>query len=366
MKIILCIVDSVGEWLFQEYLKRYPDSFAHEMMNNGIYFSNNYSACCHSYPSYPSILMGCYPYEHGILGKFGFKLNKKIDTIHDFVIKNGYSTHSYSEQSWMFNGQYGYDIKADNMRYFNPNLKYKDNSFVFVNFWNTHLPWQDWDKVESGIEYNRPHIVDMRKAYNENDLEKIEEIRENWIKRCLRNLDRNFQVLKKMHKNNPDAKIIFTADHGDDYCFNGVPTHGSEIYDTIAKVPLLVYPYKKNEFTHVCSSTQIKVFVEGIIMTAAPLIIHPEKVYSTSEDIENLVHIIGIKYSTGDKYEFYLKSAYLPFKFFKFIYKNNNRELLQETDITPGIHEILTHQYPYLFDEKKWGQYVYRARINKK
>ena len=91
-RIVLVVVDSLGWWVFEKFLENYPESFISKMYREGLSFTRNYSTSSYSYPSYPSILFGVNPHEHGVLSKFGYKLKTGVElrSIHECLKERGW------------------------------------------------------------------------------------------------------------------------------------------------------------------------------------------------------------------------------------------------------------------------------------
>jgi 2-polyprenyl-3-methyl-5-hydroxy-6-metoxy-1,4-benzoquinol methylase len=312
-RIVLTILDSFAYWIFKRFIDTYPDSFIAKMAREGLNFTNNYSTCSYSFPSYPSILFGVYPYEHKILGRFGFKIadDDSLKSIHDCLIQKGWDVSTYSEEEWIFKKSgYGYDCNPRGDA-FNFDIKspYHDNTFIFLNYWGTHYPWSLTKPYDFKI---LPSHHEITKAFKEGDTATVSKIRENWLSRCFKNIALYSERLS--HLDDGKTYIILTGDHGEDIYYHGLDgsaLHGGPPWDTVQKVPLVIYPYPKPEVTNkLCSSIYIKQMILDLSeSTGSPNISfnEPTEVHVTGGNDRVTVHmhtieVVGFVFNNGIKY----------------------------------------------------------------
>lgn len=251
-RIVLAIFDSFAYWLAEDYIEKHPDSFLAYMKANGLYFTNFYATSTCSHPSYPSIFLGVYPRKHRVFQMNGkssrVKNYSNDDTLNHVLSINGYTVQAYSDESWMFMGRYGYSFKViSGANNFNVEKKYKSNNvFVLLNYWGTHTPY--------GLDKNVANEFtchDIKVAMNEGNKEKEVKARECVISKIHKAFDRYDKILSKL--DDGKTTIVLTADHGEDLYLhgeNGVPAHGGLPYDSVAKVPFMIYPYKEPEIVN--------------------------------------------------------------------------------------------------------------------
>ena len=77
-RIVLVVLDSLALWILERFNKTHPDSFIAKMVREGLSFTNNYSTCSYSFPSYPSILFEVIHMSIRFSEGLDLKLSRKI------------------------------------------------------------------------------------------------------------------------------------------------------------------------------------------------------------------------------------------------------------------------------------------------
>jgi len=245
-RIVLVIFDSLAWWIFQKFVERYPGTFIARMAKDGLSFERCYATCTFSYPSYPSMLYGVYPYKHGVLSKVGYKLNRNIhlSSIHESLEERGWGVATYSDEAWIFEEDtYGFNCHIKGEAYFyDTGSSYEGKQFLLLNYWGTHHPWSLTKPYDTKAV--TPNSREMLKAFQNKDWVKVAFIREKWISRIFENLlyyDKRLESLDDGH-----TYIIVCSDHGEDIYLHGSQGgmfHAGLPWETVLRVPLILYPY---------------------------------------------------------------------------------------------------------------------------
>jgi hypothetical protein len=351
MRIFLICFDSVGEHVFEKFLKEYPNSFIAEMAREGLRFTNNYATATFTHPSYPSILYGVYPYEHGIIAGSGFhNIKTEEKNICESLEGLGWECAVFSGQNWLFEGEYGYKLPVKGTDKEIMTTKFmKDKVFLFLNYWGTHHPYEIDKDIKLSNEYS-----DFQKAITDGNTIAIERFKHNWITRQMQCLNRYSEILEFMHQN---TTFIICSDHGDDFGFNDIPTHCGLPYDTMIKTPLIVYPYDTKEIGNTWSNIRIK---EMVLRLAQG---------DTLDDMDLMKEAYITGGYAGPYRGAYIQSCGVIDEFgYKYVIDNTGTEYylqpLDKRDLRKYYIDRLKLQYPFIFYRTLNEAYLERAKLD--
>jgi len=372
MRIVLICFDSLSDWIFTRFIEENPTSFIARMVKNGLRFKNNYTGCTFSHPSYPSILFGVYPHEHGILAASGYKLNasSRLTSIHHELCLRGWKCTSVSDIAWLFSGTYGYNLSpVSGALDYDTSKPDRDKTFIFLNYWGCHYPhvlkWSPWPPMEGWTE--------MYNLIEKKDTQGVERLREEWVCRIINNLKFYSKRIEKFDK--PDTIIILCSDHGDDFGLHDSVLHTDSLpWDSVAKVPFVVYPdpgCERGDF--LTSNVDIKRTILDIAEHGEIKIPEHEHVILTGglhKQTKNAIRSCGFIDRDGCKY---IRTGDGEEYFFPVGLDNKERQsIFNMTPEASGnfyslyVHEIreLKRNYPFLFHGKRYEEHLKQAEAD--
>jgi arylsulfatase A-like enzyme len=291
--IILIVIDAVrsnnlGCYGYHQKTSPFIDSLAKQ----GTIFENAFSCINTTDPSITSIFTGLLPINHGIR-HHGAKVKqneitnfyeKDIKTLTYFLNKAGYTSFGldwlsrwhkeyfdfylgigkeaqkslYSKIFHILKKPLRYlykfklirNIKDKSCREHRDKrafekakeiIKEKDNYFLFIHFWGTHIPYI-YETRTMKLFFND---LKSSKQIKKNDLKNIAKYNAS-----IRKIDEQLKELFKTLKEKDDTLIIITSDHGESLVEHGIKFDHHGLYDVSVKVPLILYwpkYFKKNK-----------------------------------------------------------------------------------------------------------------------
>ncbi|MBU1627231.1 sulfatase-like hydrolase/transferase [bacterium] len=388
-RIVLVIFDSLAMWIFRKFLELYPSSFMAKMAREGMSFERNYSTCTYSYPSYPSILYGVYPYEHGILSKMGYRLNGKngLKSIHECLKEEGWKVATYSDETWIFEeSTYGLSCHVKGDAYaFDTKSGYEGKTFIFLNFWGTHHPWNLTKPYDT--KSIKPNYLDMERAYKNKDWDKVTFIRECWVSRSLHNL--LYYDEKISHLDDGNTVIVLGSDHGEDIYIHGLQgtlLHEGLPWETVLRIPLIIYPCDKSKrIENLWSNIFLKETILGLTEDFDSRKIDLkefEYVQITGTKVEGAEHCIasaGYVFDIGMKYFVEGMLEGKPKEHLYILKEEQNEENNCANNLPIRSHyedfwkrdgkilrEKLKKEYPFIFDSELLSEHINRSNTKKR
>jgi hypothetical protein len=289
--LIYIVVDS----LRPDYLSCYDSSknqtpSIDRLAKSGLIFNNVFSVSTVTPVVFSTLFTGTFPYEHGIK-EFSYVLSDKNKTLAELFKSKNYRTGAVVG-SVVLDGSRGfsrgfdyYDDKFDKKYYikdrkvfndYNNEVIYRlgevviekaknwidksqhENFFLFLHFWDNHLPYNPPESLLGEKEVNYSGKADgsvvLAENYNaENetlDKEDLDQYKALYggatrhVDNCIEKLIRYLEDNNLME----NTSIIFTADHGEalgEYSYIG---HGRLLYDRIIQVPLIMHGEIANQY----------------------------------------------------------------------------------------------------------------------
>jgi arylsulfatase A-like enzyme len=265
------------------------------MARNGCTFDTTIVQAPFTIPSHASMLTGLYPFNHGLQKQYGQKLSHYAQTIFHYLEERGYFTSALlgidifgSEQGYQvgFQEDFGHSTLSNIHRALS---QARNRPFLlFLHYWDVHTPYRvmtpirEWSDClcnlaillddylgyspRGWIPHYGPHWLHridlVRKMLSEGKIEAIK----TGYNRAVRQMDRwvggILQMLKNMNLDQ-NTIVIFTSDHGESFNEHGeayeYPSgyeHAVSLYETLVKVPMLIYGPGVPAGKHICAQIE--------------------------------------------------------------------------------------------------------------
>jgi len=419
--IILIVIDTMRSDHLSCYgYERNTTPNIDKFSKDAILFKDCYSQANHSNPGHASLFTGKYPISHGahdpsyymlkqIKNIMSFPLMDEEVTLAEVLKENGYLTAAANANSvWITKKQgfhQGFDFWYNKYRFiYEPKIatifrklnyfefisrftkiylnaaeinevvfnwldKYGKNSFfLFINYMDPHWPYIP------EIPYNKSFPAKTKKIYISNPykfLRQEQELSEEEKNYLISNYDGETKYtdyhigilldkLKSMgiYKN---SIIIITSDHGEFLGEHNRIIHGTDLYDPVVKVPLIIKPHKsyKGQLFNKNTVQLIDVFPTILNMIAVPI---PDDVQGTSLTKDTEHDIISENYNDWGKRDIIslVKDNY------KFILSTDGSHELYNLEKDPGEINNLIDKESEIYESLKNELLLWKKSIKEK
>jgi len=260
------------------------------LKEKSLYFTNAFSTCSTTTPSFASILTGQYPFNHGIRTHHGHRINPNSKTLAQILSKQRYNTHAEVTGPLYLNvglnkgfDEYNHRSRVDTIytskgrEIINKIKNLEEPWFFFLHLWTLHKPrWvlKKYDKKRYGKSiYERAlkslddKLGEILATINENTMiiltgDHGENFKKNEGLKDINKINNYCSELKKKILRLKSAGITFSNRFLD---FIGIKQtrkklgHGYHIYDKLTNVPLFLnLPNKKHKESKIlCSHVDI-------------------------------------------------------------------------------------------------------------
>lgn len=252
-----------------------------KLARRGVLFADATSASSYTRAAVPSIFASVHPGAHGVLtqGKQVEVLSDEYKTLAETLKERGYATAAFAPNPSLhrtFNFDQGFDLYDDDFQigvrgvqdyetaskinertlrwlHANPEKPF----FAYLHYRDVHAPYvppPPYDRMFDKPGAGRPLTEDeyktqppeLRRPSRFRDLDSYVEQYDGEIRYTDDHLARFLETLSK--EGFLDNTVIFlTADHGESFLEHGSWTHGTGLYEELARVPLLlVLPGEKH------------------------------------------------------------------------------------------------------------------------
>jgi len=281
--IILIVIDA----LRQDWLSPYGDKIIatpniQRFADKSVLFTNAFSNCSWTKPSFASIFTSLYPTQHNVTTGRD-KLNPKIVTLAETLRKMGYYTIGYYNNPHLRTSVSNFNLGFNHYEYLIPNtlypmdqeapkLRYSNflNSIarrivskerVVSNFYQdaatTSQTLIDWlshngeKRFFLFVHYMDPHepyferpltgrVVKIPKIFfSTKELERVSKAYRGEIEFVDESLGKLFDYLEESGIQN-NTLVILTADHGEEFYDHGGWSHGKTLFNEVIRVPFIV------------------------------------------------------------------------------------------------------------------------------
>ncbi len=252
--VINIICHDIGKHLGCYGVKSVSTPAIDALAKNGILFENSYATSPGCSPSRAAIATGIYPHNTGVLGlahaHFGWSLDKKINHIAKYFLKNDYNSilfglqHvTYYESTLGFNKIFPErpaDAVVKNIKENINNNFFKKPFYAEINFFEPHRPFNF-----GGVKpYKSKGISVPKYIPNNHHTRKEFASMQGAIKKMDDSVAKIINLLKRknLYEN---TVIVFTTDHGIPF-----PRAKGTLYDAGIETSLIIsYPKLKNKNT---------------------------------------------------------------------------------------------------------------------
>lgn len=241
-KVLLISIDT-WRWDYLGFAKAGHEGLTPHMdrlAKEGMYFPHTFTPAPLTAPAHASMLTGLYPFRHGIRDNWGFTLKNATVTLAELFQKKGYKTYAFVSamtvgSHYGFHKGFQYYDEPSNTEEFSfqvnrrrgeetlqkllPYLKRKEKAFLFVHFFDLHLP------------YDLPEYY--QKRFKEHPYAGAVAYVDTLIGRIMQSLKEE-KLLEK-------TLIVLTGDHGEGLGEHGEVSHGLLTYNSTLRVPLVLW-----------------------------------------------------------------------------------------------------------------------------
>jgi len=306
--IVLVVIDTLRADRLSFY--GYPKEtapFLSSLASQGVVFEKAYSASSWTAPGTASIFTGLYPLQHSVV--MGLHAQKKlihnhphirirripeeVTTLPELLRRGGYRTFGFSDNaniSRHLGFDQGFDIlmsgshkggKAINRRVLDLEKQILSGGpyFLYLHYNDVHLPYKiPLDESQETGDW----LADMKMMY---DLEIA------FVDSCLKELSTKFDWSK-------NTLLIVTSDHGEEQYEKEYYGHGKSLYNTVIRVPLLIFWPEKELFS--MKRPTVNVSTMDILPTLASLLGLDKPKGLAGEDLKPVLE--GRARSGGERY----------------------------------------------------------------
>ncbi len=156
--------------------------------------------------------------------------------------------------------------------------KFKSPFFIFVNIMEAHDPYTN---KFGGIVYLNNPLIGKKPTIKEVNFWKM-----YYKIAAERAYNIAIVTARQILKNDSKTTIIITSDHGQAFDENGFSGHGTMLYDSLIKVPMLLINNKTKKITtknKYSSNTNVKAYIEALVNGKPNVnLLYSEHVYSES------------------------------------------------------------------------------------
>lgn len=254
--IILIVIDTLRSDHLPFYgYKKNTSPFLWKLSKKSVVFENAFSTSSWTSPATASLFTSLYPFQHGVLmGLLAIRNAKKIDpeievnripedieTITEFLKKNGYQTYGVSDNLNIGKRQ-GFIQGFDEFKTFmyeqaptvNATIKKwrkkllaNGKYFLYIHYMEPHAPYHPREPW-----YN-PYEDDKKNRISAYDSE-------------INFVDQHIKELFELFYWEKNTLIVITADHGEGLWDHGLMGHGNSLFREEIQIPLMIYlPEKK-------------------------------------------------------------------------------------------------------------------------
>lgn len=275
LNVILIVIDSLRAnhlGCYGYYRNTSPN--IDKLAKEGVLFSRTFSQGARTLISFPSLLTSLYP---GVINisKLKDPLSEKFITLPEILKKNGYKTALFGcgglntisnldyrfDKFKLFDTLESHKIKSGIPALLNENIltwlrqEYSEPFFILAHYDYPHAPYdppRPYDNIfgkEVAIDRkNKKFIHSINLVDNKRYLDKFKDSKllDYLISQYdgeIRYTDEQIRLLLEGLENLNLANktlIILTADHGDEFLEHGGLSHGTQLYDELTQVPLIM------------------------------------------------------------------------------------------------------------------------------
>ncbi len=221
---------------------RVKTPFLDSLAANGVVFTNAHAHNTVTLPSHANILTGLLPYQHGIRDNAGFELDAKHPTVAKFLRQHGYATAAFIG-AFPLDARFGlgrdFDVYDDKYREGSRPTQFVMDERIASEVLAPAARW--WSASSSQKKFLWVHLYDPHAPYTPPE-PYASEFRDDPYLGEISYVDAQLRsFLEPILQSDPNALVVFTADHGEARGDHGELTHGLFAYESTLKVPLFVY-----------------------------------------------------------------------------------------------------------------------------
>jgi arylsulfatase A-like enzyme/Flp pilus assembly protein TadD len=215
--------------------------FLDSLAAQGVNFTNAHAHNTVTLPSHANILTGLLPYQHGIRDNAGFELEAQHPTIAKFLKQHGYATGAFIG-AFPLDARFGlgrdFDTYDDKYREGSRPAQFVMDERIAGEVIAPAAQW--WSATASSKKFLWVHLYDPHAPYTAPQ-PYAAEYRDDPYLGEVAYVDAQLRaLLEPILQRDPNALIVFTADHGEARGDHGELTHGLFAYESTLKVPLFV------------------------------------------------------------------------------------------------------------------------------
>ncbi|MBD3273441.1 sulfatase-like hydrolase/transferase [Candidatus Dependentiae bacterium] len=270
--IILIVIDSLRADKLSCYgYHKSTSPNIDKISEKSILFKNAFASAPWTLPSHTSLFTGKFPLKHGVDNINNFLDNKNI-TLAETLSGIGYDTIGLANNGWLskstnlnkgFNKFYEKPKKNSNLiEMAKDYIKKKKEKpfFLFMNLMDVHMPYIPDKSLFKDFEldkYNKERINYLQKEFvtyrvfpeklSKEDLKILNKLYDASLATVDKKIGQFNNFLKKEVE---DYILIITSDHGEEigeHISEGIYGHWLCLYDTLLRVPLIIYDSKKEK-----------------------------------------------------------------------------------------------------------------------
>lgn len=215
--------------------------FLDALAGRGIVFTNAHAHNVITLPSHVNILTGLYPYQHGVRENAGFTLDPKHPTVATVLRSAGYATGAFVGAFPLdarFGLNQGFDKYDDNYGKGQASVDFIEQERRASAVLEAAVRW--WNENESRKRFMWVHLYDPHAPYAPPEPFLSSYRGKEYLGEIAYVDDALARAIGPILAADPDALVVFTADHGEALGEHGERTHGLFAYEATLKIPLLV------------------------------------------------------------------------------------------------------------------------------
>ena len=233
------------------YEAAYTPNFDAFSRDRAVQFDNAISAIPVTFPSHSTIMTGTYPVFHGVRDNDGFYLDDEVTTLAEILGAEGFTTAAFLASfplDSQFNLDQGFETYDDDFQADWSEAERRSRNALSFGFLERTADrvnraverWLDRNATERFFLW--VHYFDPHQAYEPPapyDSQFAGELYDGEIAF----MDEHFGELLRMLEAREildNTVIVVVGDHGEGLNQHGEPTHASMLYDTTARVPLMI------------------------------------------------------------------------------------------------------------------------------
>jgi arylsulfatase A-like enzyme/Flp pilus assembly protein TadD len=228
--------------------RRVKTPFLDSLAADGTVFTNAHAHNTVTLPSHANILTGLLPYQHGIRDNAGFELDAQHPTVAKYLRQHGYATGAFIG-AFPLDARFGlgrdFDVYDDKYREASRPRDFVVDERAANEVLAPATQW--WNSSASPKKFLWVHLYDPHAPYAP-PAAFAQEFRDDPYLGEVSYVDTQLRAfLEPILQADPEALVVFTADHGEARGDHGELTHGLFAYESTLKVPLFVYAKNRIE-----------------------------------------------------------------------------------------------------------------------